>query len=81
MLGEEGPALARLKQALALAPGDPDLLFKVALAYNQLGKLDEALGWLKKAGAAGLSATLVRDDPRFDNLHAQPRFQKLISKH
>ena len=78
MLGETPEALTTLKQALALAPADANVLLTAGLAYNQLGKVEEALGCLERARAAGLSVTLVRDDPRFENLRSQPRFQKLL---
>lgn len=79
MLGEKGAALDLGKRAVQLAPADPVVLLFVALASNQLGKTEDVLGYLERARSAGLSATMVRDDPRFDNLRAQPRFQKLVA--
>lgn len=80
MRNENAAAQASIKQALALAPNDANVLLFAALADNQLGNGDAALRDLEKARAAGLSVTLVRDDPRFDNLRAQSHFQALIRK-
>ncbi|HEV2495947.1 MAG TPA: protein kinase [Terriglobia bacterium] len=80
MRSENAAALASITQALVLAPNDANVLLFAALADNQLGRSDAALRDLEKARAAGLSVSLVRDDPRFDNLRTEPRFQALIRK-
>ncbi len=78
MRGERGPALRYLQRGLQLAPDDPEMRFRAAVAYNQLGDVDQALRWLEKALAAGYSRTTVRDTPNFDPLRANPRFQELL---
>src|SRR5579863_1058644 len=78
MRNENAAAQASIKQALVLAPKDANVLLFAALTDNQFGNGEAALRDLEKARDAGLSITLVRDDPRFDNLRAQPRFQELI---
>ncbi|MFY9585147.1 MAG: tetratricopeptide repeat protein [Candidatus Acidiferrales bacterium] len=78
MLDERQPALARLRRALEIAPDNPDVRFKAALIYIQLGDSDRALGWLEQAAAAGFSTAIIRDTPDFDPLHANPRFQALL---
>ncbi len=76
--GDKAAALATARRALALAPHDSELLFNVALVYNQLGDSGQALDWLEKARAAGYSLTILRDTPNFDPLRSNPRFQRLL---
>jgi serine/threonine protein kinase/tetratricopeptide (TPR) repeat protein len=78
MLGERKPALGYLQAGLERAPEDSEMRFKAALVYNQFGDITQALGWLRKALAAGLSAAVVRDTPNFDSLQSDPRFQELF---
>ena len=78
MLGERGAALAEIQSALAKAPQNAQLRFKEALIQMQFGDTVQALAWLRKALAAGYSASEVRDTPNFDSLHADPRFQELL---
>jgi serine/threonine-protein kinase len=78
MLDEHQPALTRLRRALEISPDNPDVRFKVALIYIQIGESDRALGWLEQAVAVGYSPAVIRDTPNFDSLRANPRFQALL---
>ena len=78
MLEERQPALTRLRGALEIAPGNPDVRFKVALIYIQIGESNRALSWLEQAVAVGYSPAIIRDTPNFDSLRANPRFQALL---
>jgi tetratricopeptide (TPR) repeat protein len=80
MLNEKSEAQRCELRALALAPGDPELLFNLALSNNQMGKADQALNWLKKALAAGFSRATVQDTPLLDNLRNTQGFQNLLRK-
>lgn len=80
MLGERAKALASLRKGLKTGPVAPDLLFAAGLVYNQFGNSAETLKWLRKARAAGISPTRIRDTPDFDHLHHDPRFQKLLEE-
>ncbi len=81
MRNNKADAQSCARQALAVAPNDPELLFNLALTYHQLGDLDQALGWLGKALAAGFSRATVRDTPLLDSVHTNPGFQKLLNEH
>lgn len=81
MLGEKGPALHNAQRALKLGPGDPEVLFNVALVYLQLEQIARALDWLEKSMAAGYSPTTVENTPNFDALQGNPRFQALLKMH
>lgn len=78
MLNEKEKAQACEKQALAVAPRDPELLFNLALAHSRLGETGHTLDWLKRALAAGYSRATVRDTPLLDNLRNTQGFQKLF---
>jgi serine/threonine protein kinase/Tfp pilus assembly protein PilF len=80
MLGESGPAVQNIQEALAIAPNHSDLLLTAAIVYDQLGREEESLAYLEKAVAAGTTPGTLLDTPNFDNLRSQPRFQKLVSK-
>ncbi|MBI3485299.1 MAG: hypothetical protein HY012_09140, partial [Acidobacteria bacterium] len=69
-----------LQRALAQAPKDADVQFKAALVNAQFGDREKTLDWLKRAVAAGTSAATVRDNPMFDSLRQDPRYQQLVQK-
>jgi tetratricopeptide (TPR) repeat protein len=78
MLGEKTPAMRYLRQGLQLDPSDPEMRFKAALVYNQLGNANKTVAWLTKAVASGYSRTIIRDTPNFELLHSNRRFQELL---
>jgi serine/threonine-protein kinase len=80
MLGERGPAMNHLSQALALAPQSPEVQFNSALVHYQFGEIEQALDWLEKAVRGGYPLSWVRDTPNFDTLHTNPRFQQLLKR-
>ncbi len=67
-----------MERALALTPASADLQIKAATVYSKSGEVNRALEWLEKGLAAGYSATRLRDDPDFDGLRGDARFQKLV---
>jgi serine/threonine protein kinase/tetratricopeptide (TPR) repeat protein len=78
MLGEKKPALEAIGRALQEKTQDPELRFRAAVVYSQLGDKSEALAWLEKAVAAGYSPRTIRDSPNFDSLQTEPRFIRLL---
>jgi tetratricopeptide (TPR) repeat protein/tRNA A-37 threonylcarbamoyl transferase component Bud32 len=78
MLGDRHSATVELDKALTLAPQDPDVLFRAAVVYNQLGDQRQTLDWLNKAVAANFSRTTVRDTPDFDHLKSDPAFKAIL---
>ena len=79
MIGDKTEALDELHKALELAPQDPDIMFRAAQVYNQLGDKRQTLAWLEKAVAANYSKAMVRDTPDFSSLRSDPSFQSLIT--
>jgi eukaryotic-like serine/threonine-protein kinase len=54
--------------------------YEVAGVYAQLGDKDRAFEWLEKAYRNRSCLYWLRQDPRFDSIHADPRFQELLAK-
>lgn len=46
------PSLAQLEQLLAKTPGDPFLMYGIALEYAKVGQITEACAWFDKTIAA-----------------------------
>jgi len=79
MLGEKEPALDCIARALRLDPKSAEVAFTAAIAYDQVGDVESALTFLKKAMAGGISAATVRATPNFANLQSEPRFRTLLN--
>jgi serine/threonine-protein kinase len=80
MLGDKHTATGELDQALRQSPADPDVLFRAAVVYNQLGDERLTLEWLTKAVAAHFSRTTIRDTPDFDHLQSNPAFRAIVTE-
>jgi serine/threonine protein kinase/Flp pilus assembly protein TadD len=72
-------SIRHLQTAVALRPGDPNILYNAACTYGVLGKKAEALDTFKKATAAGYgNLNWAAKDSDLDCLHDDPEFQKLV---
>jgi eukaryotic-like serine/threonine-protein kinase len=71
-------SLAYLNQAVAGSKSNKEVLFSAATIYNHFGDKGEALEWLGKALRAGYSPGMARQQPDFDNLHGDARFEDLL---
>ena len=78
MLQHRGPALKYIGEALQVAPEDPEVQFKAAKVYIQLGMRAQALAAAEKAIAQGYLVYVLRDDPVFADLASDVQFQKLV---
>ncbi len=54
--------------------------YEVAGVYAQLGDKDQTFKWLDKASHSRSCLYWLRQDPRFDSMHTDPRFQDLLTK-
>jgi tetratricopeptide (TPR) repeat protein len=54
--------------------------YEVAGVYAQLGDNDRAFEWLDKAYQSRSCLYWLRQDPRLDSVHSDPRFQELLRK-
>jgi len=77
-LGNRSKAFAYVNRAVALSPKDPSLELNRALVNVQFGRTDAALDSIEKAIRGGLTAKMERDDPSFNSLRSNLRFQKLV---
>jgi serine/threonine-protein kinase len=54
--------------------------YEVAGVYAQLGDKNQTFKWLGKAGHSRSCMYWLRQDPRFDSMRADPRFQDVLTK-
>jgi Flp pilus assembly protein TadD len=77
--GEDHESIRHLQTAIALRPGDANVLYNAACAYGVLGKKAEALETLKKALSAGYgNRTWAAKDSDLESLHGDPESEKLV---
>jgi serine/threonine protein kinase/Tfp pilus assembly protein PilF len=79
-LQEKDPALRSINEALAADPENQEVLFNAAKVESQLGDSPKALEYLQKALAKGYSKYWAKDDPAFNGLTGDAKFQKLVGK-
>jgi len=79
MLDDRRHAMESLQRAVEIAPKDPDVTFRAAIVYKHFGDTSRCLDWLRKAIAAGVSRSSIRDLPDFDALQGNPEFQMLVA--
>jgi tetratricopeptide (TPR) repeat protein len=72
--------LPLLRQAVALAPKDPQIVFRMADAQEILHHREEALRWIGQALALGYSLATIEHDPAYAGLLADPRFPRAAAK-
>lgn len=78
-LGERDRALAWARQALAIDPEEPSILYNVACTYALLGQTEEAIDCLEKVTERGhWYRDWAAKDPDLDSLRSNPRFQALL---
>jgi len=79
--GRKQEALKALAQLQAQAKKGFVPAYDLATVYAGLGDTDQAFAWLDKAFEERDAFLVhVRWDPKFDNLHADPRFKELIRR-
>ena len=76
--GRGEDAIRQLQTAVALRPGDSNVVYNAACVYCLLGKKDEGLEALRQAFQCGYSnREWVARDPDLNILHDDPEFQRL----
>ena len=73
-LGDAGKSVPMLRQASALEPENPQILYRVGEGYELLHRREQALLWLGKALQFGLSTDTIARNPELNSLRADPRF-------
>jgi eukaryotic-like serine/threonine-protein kinase len=80
-VGDANRSLPLLRQAVALVPDDPEILFRGAQAYELLHRRQEASQFLLRALEKGLSPAAVRGNPYLAKLRADSQFAQLAGKY
>jgi serine/threonine protein kinase/cytochrome c-type biogenesis protein CcmH/NrfG len=78
-VGNESRSAPLLRQAAALAPEDPEILYAAAVGFELLHRREEALKWVQQALARGYSPARVERDPVLSALRADPRYRAIIN--
>lgn len=68
------------RRTVAVGPDDPAVWYNVACTYAGLGMKDEALSWLTRLFGTGGGHEWAANDPDFDLLRDDPRFQALLAR-
>ncbi len=80
-LGEMERAMRWAEKAAVLAPDDPTVLINAACLHAKQGNKDTALAYLEKSFGRGFGKRdWVENDPDYDCLRDDPRFQALLDK-
>ena len=80
-LGQRDRAIAVAERALALRPKEFATLYNVACAYALLGEKERALAILEGFSEGGQgSFEWIREDPDFESLHGDPRFERVVER-
>jgi serine/threonine protein kinase/tetratricopeptide (TPR) repeat protein len=79
--GQRERGLAWANRALAVAPEDPAVTVNAACVYARAGMKEEALARVEKAFGNGWGKRAwIEQDPDYDLLRDDPRFQALVAK-
>jgi adenylate cyclase len=80
-IGSRERALEWARQAMALNPGSSTVYYNLACFFVRAGDIEKALECLKKRIEGGaLPRAWIDNDPDFDSIRENPRFQALISR-
>ena len=78
-LGEKEQGLEWARQALAMDPDEPMVLYNVACIQSLVGQIEDAICSLERAVHSGLTQkSWVEHDSNLDPLRSHPRYQDLI---
>jgi serine/threonine-protein kinase len=80
-LGMASEAVAHATQAVAIAPRDPDVRYKLAVVYAVGGRTSEALRALREAIALGYKAAEANADYDLAGIKGSAEFAQIIAGH
>jgi eukaryotic-like serine/threonine-protein kinase len=77
-VGDADHSVPLLRQALALAPDNPDVLFRCGEGYEILHQRSPAIRFIGESVASGYHETELQRSPELAGLRADPRFQQVL---
>jgi len=78
--GRHAEAAAEARQAVALEGDDPNVLMVASLVAELGGRQDEALAWIEKGLAHGLTVHEIEAEPAFARVRDDPRWKAAEGK-
>ena len=79
--GQQEKAFAWAARAVEVAPDDPGTSINMACMYLRAGMKEEGLACLEKSFGRGFGKrSWVENDPDYDSVRDDPRFQALVAK-
>ncbi|HEU5249627.1 MAG TPA: tetratricopeptide repeat protein, partial [Thermoanaerobaculia bacterium] len=77
-IGEPARARGELNRALEINPEDPENLYSAAVVATLDGNREEAIEWIRRARAAGVSVLQIEREPEFRPLLGLPAFRTIL---
>jgi tetratricopeptide (TPR) repeat protein len=78
--GKKPEALEKIKELEALAGGTLSTAHWIAKIYATLNDKEQAFSWLDRGLATGALGVFYKDEPIWDPIREDPRFEKLVAK-
>src|SRR5712691_6593104 len=73
-------ALAELEKAKGERKNDSILIYDTGIVYAALNEKEMALSWLERGLATGAVGAFYKDEPVWDPIRSDPRFEALVEK-
>lgn len=78
--GKRAEALQVIKELEEMSGSGLDQAHWIAKIYATLNEKEQALTWLERGLAMGAIGAFYKDDPVWDPIHSDPRFEALVEK-
>ena len=76
--GSPAEGFTHAQAALGLEPSNPDFLYDLAVVSTLLDRKQDAIGYVRRAVAAGLGVAQVEREPEFESLRSLEAFQEIL---
>jgi hypothetical protein len=79
-VGKKPEALQKIKELETLAEGTLSTAHWIAKIYATLNDKEQAFSWLDRGLATGALGVFYKDEPIWDPIRDDPRFEELVAK-